>query len=165
MEQVVGVLSGGVEADDEVDGAVALGDAFEALAEEGIAGGRLGEGEFVGGGLEVVAEEGGVVAVAGGVDADAERRRCAGGCGAGVGCGSMGTSQRKGRGTGPQPRGSSGAGRTREEACDKRSAPQDVTSSWSDAEGSICSQRSSLSRPKDLLATPLLRILPTGDRE
>jgi hypothetical protein len=30
----------------------------------------------------------------------------------------------------------------------------------SDAEGSICSQRSCLSRPKDLLATPLSRILP-----
>ena len=72
VEQVVGVLAGGVEADDEGDGAVALGDAFEALAEEGVAGGGLGEGEFVGGGLEVVAEEGGVVAVAGGVDADAE---------------------------------------------------------------------------------------------
>src|SRR4051812_9160952 len=42
----------------------------------------------------------------------------------------------------------------REEACDKRSAPQDVTSSWPDAEGSICSKRSNLSRRKDLLATP-----------
>ncbi len=64
VEEVVGVLPGGVEADDEVDGAVALGDAFEALAELGVAGGGLGEGQFVGGGLEVVAEEGGVVAVA-----------------------------------------------------------------------------------------------------
>ena len=33
VEQVVGILAGGVETDDEVDGAVALGDAFEALAE------------------------------------------------------------------------------------------------------------------------------------
>ena len=50
----------------------------------------------------------------------------------------------------------------REEACDKRSTPQDVTSFLEfDAEGSICSKRSYLSRPKDLLATPLLRILPT----
>jgi len=31
--------------------------------------------------------------------------------------------------------------------------PQDVTSSLLDAEGSICSQRSCLTRPKDLLAT------------
>ena len=33
--------------------------------------GGLAEGEFVGGGLQVVGEEGGNVAVAGGVDADA----------------------------------------------------------------------------------------------
>jgi hypothetical protein len=44
--------------------AVAQGDALEALAELGVAGGGLGEGEFVGGGLEVVAEEDGAVAVA-----------------------------------------------------------------------------------------------------
>jgi hypothetical protein len=37
-----------------------------------------------------------------------------------------------------------------EEACDKRSVPQDVTSSWTDAKGSICNKRSSLTRPKDL---------------
>jgi hypothetical protein len=36
------------------------------------------------------------------------------------------------------------------EACDQRSAPQDVTSSWTDAKGSICSKRSGLTRPKDL---------------
>src|SRR5262245_38156325 len=53
----------------------------------------------------------------------------------------------------------------REEACDQRSVPQDVTSSWSVAEGSICSKRSSLTRPKDLLATPLLRLLPLRWRE
>ena len=33
VEEVVGILAGGVEADDEVERAVALGDAFEALAE------------------------------------------------------------------------------------------------------------------------------------
>jgi hypothetical protein len=49
-----------------------LADALEALAEAGIADGRLREWEFVGGGLEVVAEEGGVVAVARRVDADAK---------------------------------------------------------------------------------------------
>ena len=75
MKQIVGILPGGVETDDEVNRAVALDDAFEPLAEEGVAGGRLGEGEFGGGGLEVVAEEGGVVAIAGGVDADAEASR------------------------------------------------------------------------------------------
>ncbi len=49
------------------------------VAEEGVAGGRfggrLGELEFVGGGLEIVAEEGGVVAVARRVDANAEASR------------------------------------------------------------------------------------------
>jgi hypothetical protein len=34
-----------------------------------------------------------------------------------------------------------------------RGVPQDVTSSVLDAEGSICSKRSDLTRPKDLLAT------------
>jgi hypothetical protein len=34
-----------------------------------------------------------------------------------------------------------------------------------DAEGSSCSQRSRRSRPRDLLATPQLRILPTRHRE
>ena len=71
VKQVVGVLAGGVEPDDEVDGRVALGEALEALTEEGVTGGRLGEGQFVGGGLEVVFEEGGVMAVARRVDADA----------------------------------------------------------------------------------------------
>jgi hypothetical protein len=35
----------------------------------------------------------------------------------------------------------------------------------SDAEGSICSKRSSLTRPKDLPATPQKRVLPRGCRE
>jgi hypothetical protein len=75
VEQIVGILPGRVETDDEVNGAVALDDAFESLAEESVAGGRFGELEFVGGGLEVVAEEGGVVAIVGRVDADAEASR------------------------------------------------------------------------------------------
>ena len=74
-KQVVGIRPGGVEPDDEVNRAMALDDAFEALQEEGVAGGRLGEREFVGGGLKVVAEESGVVAAARGVDADAEAWR------------------------------------------------------------------------------------------
>ena len=72
VQQVVGVLPGGVESDDELDAPVALGDAFEALAETAVPCGRFGELEFVGGRLKVVAQEGGVVAVAGRVDADAE---------------------------------------------------------------------------------------------
>jgi hypothetical protein len=57
---------------------------LQALLQGGITGGRLGEGELVGGGLEVVFEEDGVVAVAGGVDADAaasRRQRWRGGAG------------------------------------------------------------------------------------
>jgi hypothetical protein len=45
---------------------------LQSLVQEGIAGGGLGEGQFVGGRLEIVTEEGGVMAVAGGVDADAD---------------------------------------------------------------------------------------------
>ena len=75
MEQILRVLPGRVETDDEVNGAIALEDAFESLPEEGIADGRLGELEFGGGGLQIVAEEGGVVAIAGRVDADAEASR------------------------------------------------------------------------------------------
>jgi len=50
VQEVVGVGAGGVEADDEGDRAVPPGEGFEALAEPGVAGGRLGEGQFVGGG-------------------------------------------------------------------------------------------------------------------
>ena len=71
VEQIVGILSGRIEADEEVDRAVLLSQLIEALAEEGIASGGLGELEFGGSGLKVVAEEDGLVAVAGGVDADA----------------------------------------------------------------------------------------------
>jgi hypothetical protein len=71
---------------------VAAGDVFEALAELGVAVSGLGEGPFVGGGLEVGAEEGGVVAVAGGVDADADgsgRAAVAGRRGGGLGHGGV----------------------------------------------------------------------------
>src|SRR5262245_28581233 len=72
VPEVVSVLPGGVEADDEVDGGVSSGDAEQALAEQFIAGGRLSESQFVGGDLQVVAQKAGVVAVARGIDADAE---------------------------------------------------------------------------------------------
>jgi hypothetical protein len=75
VEQVVGVLPGGVEADGEVNRAETLGNAFQALTQLGIAGGRLGEGEVISGRLEVVAEEGDIMTVAGGVDADATAAR------------------------------------------------------------------------------------------
>jgi hypothetical protein len=40
VEQVVGVLAGGVQADEEMDGALALDNLVKALAEGGVAGGR-----------------------------------------------------------------------------------------------------------------------------
>ena len=72
---MVGVRPGGVEADDAVDGAVTPDDAIEALAELGVAGGGRGEGEFGGGGVEIVLEEASVGTVAGGVDPDTAARR------------------------------------------------------------------------------------------
>jgi hypothetical protein len=75
VEQVVGILAGRSEADEEVDGAVVLDQALEALAEPGVAGGRLGEWQLGGGGLAILAEEGGLVPVARGVDADAAAAR------------------------------------------------------------------------------------------
>jgi hypothetical protein len=54
MEQVVRILAGGIEADDELHRTVVLGDAFEPRAEAGRAGGGLGEREFLGGRLKVV---------------------------------------------------------------------------------------------------------------
>ena len=64
VQEVVGVGPGGIEANDEGNGWVRPGQLFESAAELGVAGGGLGEGQFGGGGLLVVAEEGGVVAVA-----------------------------------------------------------------------------------------------------
>jgi hypothetical protein len=71
VKEVVGILAGGVEADEEEWRAVPLDDAFELVAEEAVAGGGLREGQFRGSRLEVVTQEAGVVAIARGVDADA----------------------------------------------------------------------------------------------
>src|SRR5262245_28393135 len=71
-EQVVGVQAGGVESDVEVDAAMPGDEVEQPLAELRILGGRLDDFEVRGGGLEVGVEEGGVVAVAGRVDADAD---------------------------------------------------------------------------------------------
>jgi hypothetical protein len=75
VQQVVGILPGRIEADVESDGGMSLGDGFQALAQLGIPLGRLGEQQFVGGGLQVVVEEAGIVPVARGIDADAEAAR------------------------------------------------------------------------------------------
>jgi hypothetical protein len=72
VQEVVGVRAGGIEPDKEGDGSVAPGQQFEALAELGVALGGLGDGEFGGGRLEVLAQKSGVMAVAGSVDADAD---------------------------------------------------------------------------------------------
>ena len=64
MEEVVGVLSGSLEADEEGDGGVPLGEEFKPLSEERVAVGGFRELEFGHGRLEVVVEEGGVVSIA-----------------------------------------------------------------------------------------------------
>jgi hypothetical protein len=64
VQEIVGVLSGGIKADVEGDDVVSLGDAFESLTQLGVAAGGLGERQLVGGGLEVVAEEDGVMSIA-----------------------------------------------------------------------------------------------------
>ena len=81
VQQVGGILPSHVEANNEVDGAEALGDEFETLAEFEIAGAGLGEEEFGGGGLQIGPEEDSVVALAGGVDAGADARRRQAGAG------------------------------------------------------------------------------------
>ena len=73
-EQVVGVESGGIESDVEVDSTMAAHEIDESLAKLGIAGGRLDDFEVRGGALEIRIEEGGIVAVARRVDADADGR-------------------------------------------------------------------------------------------
>ena len=72
VQQVGGARSGGSNAEEEVNGVVSLGELLQLLLELGLAVGVFDEGEFGGGELEVVAEEDGLVAVACGVDADAE---------------------------------------------------------------------------------------------
>src|SRR5262249_50794495 len=128
LEEVVGILPGGIEANEELGRAVLLGEAVEALAEEGVAGRGLGERQLGSGGLQVPVEEGGIVAVARRVDGDA---------GAG---GAIAEAGRAVVAWDPRWRNVAVAGAVaaralrrrpgREEACDKRSAPQDVTSSW-----------------------------------
>jgi hypothetical protein len=75
VEQVVGILAGHVEPHEERHRSVALADTFETLAEERIASGGLGERQVVSGGLEVIAQESGVVTIARRVDADANATR------------------------------------------------------------------------------------------
>jgi hypothetical protein len=72
MQEMVGILPAGVEADNEVHVAVTRDDLLEALAQLRVTGSRLDERQFGGSGLKVVAQEGGVVPVARGVDADAD---------------------------------------------------------------------------------------------
>ncbi len=72
VQEIVGVLPGDIQADDEAGGGVAVGQPFETHTELGVAVGGFGEGQLGGGLLEVVRQEGGVVAVARGVDADAD---------------------------------------------------------------------------------------------
>jgi hypothetical protein len=70
VEQVVGIRSGHIKANSEGHGVVSPDDALESLVQQSVASGGLGESQFVGGGLKIVAEEDGVMAVAGGIDAD-----------------------------------------------------------------------------------------------
>jgi hypothetical protein len=82
-EEVVGVGTGDIEADEEADAAVAVQQLREALAQLAVALGGFGDEQLRGGLLQVLVEEGGVVAVACGVDADADRsgrRIGSGGC-------------------------------------------------------------------------------------
>ncbi len=74
VQEVVGVQAGDIDADGEGGGGVADGQQLQALAERVVAVGGFDEGQFVGGGRQVVAQEGGVVAVARGVDANADAR-------------------------------------------------------------------------------------------
>ena len=71
-QEVVGVESGGIDPDAEVDPAVLGDEVDEPLTELGIAGGGFDHPQVRGGSLEVGIEEGGVVAVARRVDADAD---------------------------------------------------------------------------------------------
>jgi hypothetical protein len=74
MDQVIGILPGGIESNVEPARCMAASDPFESIAKLCITLGGLGEREFVGSRLEVIAQEGDIVAVTRGVDADAEAR-------------------------------------------------------------------------------------------
>jgi hypothetical protein len=64
VEQVVSVLTSGVETDDEVDGAVVLGDTIEPLPELAIPLSRFDELKLVGSRLKILPQEGGIVTIA-----------------------------------------------------------------------------------------------------
>ena len=70
VQHVIGILPRGIQADGERNGTMTLYQDFEALPEQGVASSRHGEGQLLGGRLEVVAEEDGIMAVACGVKAD-----------------------------------------------------------------------------------------------
>jgi hypothetical protein len=81
VQEVIGILAGSIDANDKGDSMVALHEILQAPPELAVARGRFGEWEFRGRRLKVFAEEGGVVAVARGVDADADAdgKECGGG--------------------------------------------------------------------------------------
>jgi hypothetical protein len=64
VQQVVGILPGDVEAHCEVDGAELADDLLETRAQLGITDGGFDELQLAGGRLQIVTQEGGVVAVA-----------------------------------------------------------------------------------------------------
>ena len=72
MQQVVGILPGDVETHQEVDTAKLADDLLATRAQLRITGGGFDELQVAGSRLQIVAQEGGVVAVARGVDADAD---------------------------------------------------------------------------------------------
>src|SRR4051794_2956017 len=77
-EQIVGILPSNVDADEEEARfvrALAFGDGVQTIAKLPIAVAGFGEGEFVGGGLQIVAEKGGVMPIARSIDADADPSR------------------------------------------------------------------------------------------
>jgi hypothetical protein len=126
VDQVVGVRSGGIDADGEGGAGVLAGELFEALLELGVSGAGLGEPQWGAGRLEVGGEERGDVAVARGVDTHTDADRW--GRGVGVGCPDHGISRRWN--AGERRSGGSAAHSDQKEACDQRSKPQDVTSIW-----------------------------------
>jgi hypothetical protein len=70
VQQVLGILAGGIATDDDGDGPPALAAAFQLLAEAGVAVRGFGEERFARRGLQSIGEKGSVVSVARGVDAD-----------------------------------------------------------------------------------------------
>jgi len=64
VDQIVGVLPGGIESNVKAARRMAASDPFESIAKLRITFGGFGEREFVGSRLEVLAQEGGVVTVA-----------------------------------------------------------------------------------------------------